>query len=183
MQKRIKISKMKNYKKRRGQLDTTQSYLRLPNRPLWQSTVNRNFTTSATVYSSATNFNYTNLLSDLSTSGRSAKLKRVSVQIAPVNILGTATAAQQLYAQVNTYDLRSAQYVPLSDNIPLSVTRPTNIHVTLPNDLAAYMSTVSATVAIQIVFHNPSGAAANAFNTNLLLNSVFELSRDVPSNV
>jgi hypothetical protein len=182
MQKRITF-KMKNYKKRRGQPDTTQRYLRLPNRPLWQSTVNRNFTTAASSYSSSTTFSYTQLLGDLSTSARSAKLKRVSVQIAPVNVLGTTTAAQQLYAQVEAYDLRSAQYVPLSDNIPLSVTRPTNIHVTLPTDLAAYMGTVSSTVAIQIVFHNPASATAVALNTNLLLNSVFELSRDVPSNV
>jgi len=91
--------------------------------------------------------------------------------------------SQIVYIQLRFYDSRSALFVPATEIISLSTTRPTRASVRVPVAASGWYNTTNVANLFDIVFTNPAGAAAISFGISVRITSTFLSSVDVSSAV
>lgn len=169
---------MKRSQRRKVNNDTTSA----SRVNLYTAVIQRNAGTTASNYINVFDNDVATLLSDLSNSNRMAKFRRVMVEFNPMSIPLTSDI-QTLTAQLQIFDIRTGEYVPKTDIVPISTTRKTKLSYSFEIGLAANYRTSANSRIFRLVLFNSQDTNATAMRVPYTIFADVTLSRDVPTAI
>lgn len=169
---------MKRSQRRKVNNDTTSA----SRVNLYTAVVQRVASTVLNTYINVYDNDVATLLSDLSSSNRMAKFRRVTVEFNPMSIPLTSNI-QTLTAQLQIFDIRTGEYVPKTDLVPISTTKKTRLSYSFEVGLAANYRTTANSRIFRLVLLNSQDNLATAMRVPYTIYADVSLSRDVPSTI
>lgn len=149
---------------------------------LYTAVVQRIATTVNATYVNNFNTTVANLLTDLSSSNRLARFRRIIVEFNPLAIPLNANI-QSITAQLQEYDPRTGFYVPKTDLVPLSTTVRTKLSYSVDTAASGFYTTNSTSPVFRLALFNSQASLATVMQVPYTIYADVILSRDLPASV